>query len=353
MISYVSSNVYKDCPSTLKVCLLQASGFQRVRNRKAGVTNRSDDPLGAGLYMFSGVRWLNPDNQQEVQLLTTGLSQLTINFPQLCSTASGDLWHLLEILRRNSIWWEQSAWKLSKRRRSRQIPTKGWMTDVNEFRGQDSAEIHARQSMPVGESDFSLSMKPATTGFQSREIPSLYQPFPSSFLHQNTFNLSKSNSYQVQSEASHPEADISEPESMPTDTVGSSGNPAQTMLPKNRAQTMFSERQFVQVPLEMSAPYHSDHTGAAAQAVEDPRPLSTWRWAWEDCELGPGPAVAAADLRCPSALHSSQPSAIAEPRSRWQWAWEDGELWPTAADAAEGCSPCSFADCIAAQNCSS
>ena len=98
---------------------LQADGFNRVRNRKA--CNRSLDPLGAGLYVFSGVRWLDPDDLDENQLLISGFRRLTINFPHLISMTLGGAERLSAILRRNRIEWimqEQIACKPSQLRRA-------------------------------------------------------------------------------------------------------------------------------------------------------------------------------------------------------------------------------------------
>ena len=70
--------------------------------------------------MFSGVRWLDPDALQEVQQLAAGLARMTLNFPQLGSFAAGALERVLAILRRNRTWWEESAWRRSRRSRPRQ-----------------------------------------------------------------------------------------------------------------------------------------------------------------------------------------------------------------------------------------
>jgi hypothetical protein len=62
---------------------LQASGFRRVRNRRVGASSRASDPLGEGLNVFSGVRWLSPDDPCEAQLLSDGLARLVGTFPNL------------------------------------------------------------------------------------------------------------------------------------------------------------------------------------------------------------------------------------------------------------------------------
>ena len=103
--------------SDVGVVVRQASGYQRVRNRRVGASNREQDPLGAGLYMFSGVRWLDPDEPSEAQLIASGLTRLVRMFPELGCFAAGGQARLEALLRRNRSWWEQSAWKQSRRRR--------------------------------------------------------------------------------------------------------------------------------------------------------------------------------------------------------------------------------------------
>ena len=92
----------------------QASGFQRVRNRRVGASNRARDPLGAGLYIFSGVRWLDPDNPVDAHLLRSSFASLTHAFPHLAGVSLLD--RLAAILRRNRSEWSQNAWGRTHRR---------------------------------------------------------------------------------------------------------------------------------------------------------------------------------------------------------------------------------------------
>jgi hypothetical protein len=41
-----------------------------------------NDPSGAGLYVFSNRRWMNPDDHQDAAQLVTGISSLTDRFPR-------------------------------------------------------------------------------------------------------------------------------------------------------------------------------------------------------------------------------------------------------------------------------
>ena len=52
---------------------LQASGFHRLRMRKVGASSCAQDPLGAGQYVFTGVRWLDPDDPQDAACLASGI----------------------------------------------------------------------------------------------------------------------------------------------------------------------------------------------------------------------------------------------------------------------------------------
>jgi hypothetical protein len=104
---------------TLHWCVTQASGFRRVRNRRVGASRRTSDPLGAGLYVFSGVRWLSPDDPCEAQLLSDGLSRLVSIFPHLGGAMQ--LERLKSILRRNRSEWDQSPGTQSRRRKRRAL----------------------------------------------------------------------------------------------------------------------------------------------------------------------------------------------------------------------------------------
>ena len=86
-----------------------------MRNRRVGASSRAHDPLGAGLYIFSGVRWLDPDSPSEINLLRRGLTNLVSAFPQLADPATLD--RLAAILRRNRSEWDQTAWRHTPRRR--------------------------------------------------------------------------------------------------------------------------------------------------------------------------------------------------------------------------------------------
>ena len=98
---------------------VQASGFRRVRNRRVGASNRASDPLGAGLYVFSGVRWLSPDDPCEAQHLSDGLARLVGTFPHLGGAIQ--LERLKSILRRNRCEWDQSPGTQSRRRGRRTL----------------------------------------------------------------------------------------------------------------------------------------------------------------------------------------------------------------------------------------
>jgi hypothetical protein len=91
-----------------------------VRNRRVGASNRTSDPLGAGVYVFSGVRWLSPDDPFEAQLLSDGLSRLVGIFPHL---GAMQLERLKSILRRNRSEWDQSPGTQSRRRKRRALQT--------------------------------------------------------------------------------------------------------------------------------------------------------------------------------------------------------------------------------------
>jgi hypothetical protein len=99
-----------------------------VRNRRVGASNRVSDPLGAGLYVFSGVRWLSPDDPCEAQQLSEGLARLVGSFPHL---GGARLERLKSILRRNRSEWGQSPSTLSRRRRRHALRPYGGAADAH------------------------------------------------------------------------------------------------------------------------------------------------------------------------------------------------------------------------------
>lgn len=60
---------------------LQRKGFVRVRDRRNFVTNRSDDPTGAGMYRFAKLQWRNPDDEDERAELIQRYNDLVGQFP--------------------------------------------------------------------------------------------------------------------------------------------------------------------------------------------------------------------------------------------------------------------------------
>mmetsp|Transcript_60803 Transcript_60803/g.162602 ORF Transcript_60803/g.162602 Transcript_60803/m.162602 type:complete len:346 (+) Transcript_60803:133-1170(+) len=93
--------------------MLQAQGFRRVRDRRAGATNRSQDPLGAGLYVFSGVRFLNPCAPDDHSIIASRHLDLIKAFPYLAAELS--LEDVLRSLHHARDVWEDS-WRPSNPR---------------------------------------------------------------------------------------------------------------------------------------------------------------------------------------------------------------------------------------------
>mmetsp|Transcript_60805 Transcript_60805/g.162617 ORF Transcript_60805/g.162617 Transcript_60805/m.162617 type:complete len:394 (+) Transcript_60805:133-1314(+) len=92
---------------------VQTQGFRRVRDRRAGATNRSQDPLGAGLYVFSGVRFLNPCAPDDHSIIASRHLDLIKAFPYLAAELS--LEDVLRSLHHARDVWEDS-WRPSNPR---------------------------------------------------------------------------------------------------------------------------------------------------------------------------------------------------------------------------------------------
>jgi hypothetical protein len=83
----------------------QAAGYIRARNRRKGASSRAADPVGAGLYHFCGVRWLDPD--ADARLLADGLARMEEAFPHLRGATTPH--HLQAVLRRTRAAWAPHA----------------------------------------------------------------------------------------------------------------------------------------------------------------------------------------------------------------------------------------------------
>jgi hypothetical protein len=74
--------------------------------RKVGTSSCARDPLGAGQYVFSFVRWLNPDDAQDSEILARGLDDFFHRFHHLRGALSPS--RLADVLRRVVCAWRTS-----------------------------------------------------------------------------------------------------------------------------------------------------------------------------------------------------------------------------------------------------
>jgi hypothetical protein len=93
----------------------QASGFVKARNRRTGASSRMNDPSGAGLYVFSNRRWINPDDHEEITQLSEGISGLTERFPRFQLEQKT----MVESLRRMLNIWDTCVFKYNPRKKKR------------------------------------------------------------------------------------------------------------------------------------------------------------------------------------------------------------------------------------------
>eukprot|EP00287_Rhodomonas_sp_CCMP768_P028302 CAMPEP_0202853164 /NCGR_PEP_ID=MMETSP1389-20130828/90342_1 /ASSEMBLY_ACC=CAM_ASM_000865 /TAXON_ID=302021 /ORGANISM="Rhodomonas sp., Strain CCMP768" /LENGTH=355 /DNA_ID=CAMNT_0049531707 /DNA_START=45 /DNA_END=1113 /DNA_ORIENTATION=- len=60
---------------------LQKNGFERVRDRRTCAIRKSDDPIGAGMYMFSHLQWKDPSQPEEREVLIQWHAKMVEKFP--------------------------------------------------------------------------------------------------------------------------------------------------------------------------------------------------------------------------------------------------------------------------------
>eukprot|EP00961_Rhodomonas_salina_P113020 1520548-Rhodomonas_salina.1 len=62
---------------------LQGAGFQRVRDRRAQAIKRTEDPTGAGMYLFSNLKWRDPQDPVDHNHLVSGWKAICERFPMV------------------------------------------------------------------------------------------------------------------------------------------------------------------------------------------------------------------------------------------------------------------------------
>eukprot|EP00287_Rhodomonas_sp_CCMP768_P018319 CAMPEP_0202808848 /NCGR_PEP_ID=MMETSP1389-20130828/1288_1 /ASSEMBLY_ACC=CAM_ASM_000865 /TAXON_ID=302021 /ORGANISM="Rhodomonas sp., Strain CCMP768" /LENGTH=311 /DNA_ID=CAMNT_0049479273 /DNA_START=37 /DNA_END=973 /DNA_ORIENTATION=- len=92
---------------------LQKAGFKRVRDRRALAIKRSEDPTGAGMYLFSNLRWRDPSDAEDRADLISGWNALTERFPKVAQVCS--LEGFLAIVGRFYQQWQPNAERASMR----------------------------------------------------------------------------------------------------------------------------------------------------------------------------------------------------------------------------------------------
>lgn len=69
---------------------LQRNGFSRTRDRRTGATKKSDDPKGAGMYLFSHLQWKDPSLAEDREALVAKYEQMAEKFPLIMSSCKLD-----------------------------------------------------------------------------------------------------------------------------------------------------------------------------------------------------------------------------------------------------------------------
>jgi len=86
---------------------LQKAGFKRVRDRRTHATRRTDDPTGAGMYLFSGVRWRDPNDPADRNHLLNGWNAMIKKFPMIAKKCTVE--HFLDVVTKFHKSWQPNA----------------------------------------------------------------------------------------------------------------------------------------------------------------------------------------------------------------------------------------------------
>jgi len=89
---------------------LQKNGFSRVRDRRTHATKRSEDPTGAGMYLFSQLKWRDPTDPEDREVLLEKWQNLVKKNPLMTMRCS--LEKFLALVQRFQTEWETSIERL-------------------------------------------------------------------------------------------------------------------------------------------------------------------------------------------------------------------------------------------------
>lgn len=91
---------------------LQKAGFKRVRDRRAHAIKRKEDPTGAGMYLFSNLRWRDPANKQDRLELIAGWNSIIERFPKIAGQCC--LGRFLQVVEEFHNKWLPNAEKMTR-----------------------------------------------------------------------------------------------------------------------------------------------------------------------------------------------------------------------------------------------
>mmetsp|Transcript_51671 Transcript_51671/g.121306 ORF Transcript_51671/g.121306 Transcript_51671/m.121306 type:complete len:327 (-) Transcript_51671:52-1032(-) len=86
---------------------LQKNGFLRVRDRRTCATRRSEDPTGAGMYLFSHLKWRDPSDAEDREVLVGKYNEMVKKFPLI--TLGFKMEKLMDIVGKFHKDWEVST----------------------------------------------------------------------------------------------------------------------------------------------------------------------------------------------------------------------------------------------------
>ena len=90
--------------------------YERQRDRRCKAQNCKEDPVGAGMYLFSQRRWLDPADKKDRERLLAGWNELVATYSEHAQRCC--LIEFLSIIERFRLGWQPSAHRAMKRARA-------------------------------------------------------------------------------------------------------------------------------------------------------------------------------------------------------------------------------------------
>mmetsp|Transcript_44042 Transcript_44042/g.68854 ORF Transcript_44042/g.68854 Transcript_44042/m.68854 type:complete len:491 (-) Transcript_44042:84-1556(-) len=153
--------------------VLQAAGFQRERDRRVNAMTRSEDPSGAGMYLFCCRRWRDVNNPVDRGELVSGWKSICDSFPVVAQHCT--LERFLSVISKFHDNWKPNAGRAKKKpkKQTKEVHLSCTVSPVQSLHGAGMASV-GRRDFPAHQ----LVESPDTSAPAQWAAPSIMAPQP-------------------------------------------------------------------------------------------------------------------------------------------------------------------------------